>query len=70
MLIDWVLLNNKHQMLIDWVLLNNKHQMLIDVHIFNRPISDEYTISLSIKTKYTPKAVDPLVNILNCLAFD
>jgi hypothetical protein len=33
---------------------------------FHRPISEEPTKSLGIKTEYTPK----LVNIFNCLAYD
>ena len=39
-------------------------------HIFNRPISDEPTISLGIKSEYVPRAVVQLVNIFNCLAYD
>jgi hypothetical protein len=39
-------------------------------HIFNRPISDEPTISLGIKSEYVPRAMVQLVNIFNCLAYD
>jgi hypothetical protein len=39
-------------------------------HIFNRPISDEPTISLCIKSEYVPRAMVQLVNIFNCLAYD
>ena len=40
------------------------------VHIFNRPISDEPTKSLGMKTYYMPKAVVWLVDVFNCLAYD
>jgi len=38
----------------------------VRVHIYNRPIKDEPTKSLVIKTEYTPRAVARLVNICNC----
>ena len=39
-------------------------------HIFNRPVKDDLTNSLGIKTRYTPRAVVRLVSIFNCLAYD
>ena len=39
-------------------------------HIFNQPISNQPTKSLGIKADYMQRAVVPLVNIFNCLAFD
>jgi hypothetical protein len=39
-------------------------------HIFNRQTSHEPTISLGVKTEYTPRAVVRLVNIFTGLAYD
>ena len=38
-------------------------------YIFNRPIRDDPAKSLSIKTRYTPRAVVQLVNLFNCLPY-
>jgi len=42
----------------------------IRVHIFDQLIRDVPTLSLGIKTEYTPRTVVRLVNIFNCLAYD
>jgi hypothetical protein len=40
------------------------------VHIFNRPINDEPTKYLGIRTEFSPRTYDRLVNIFNRLAYN